>query len=1239
MNVFSTWAAVLAAAISVTFTEGLARPVADDAGHRPDHVNNALSSCFPAVFNQDRGSCGSASRIGYMFTHEINAYRGADASRPENIYPTHFTWLLTNSHSGKEGMAMANGVPNSTVYGGTTYSRFFGNQDCADADFGWMQGYDKWYGAMFNRILRNGHCPAGLDTAEGREWLKNWLWNHCGDTDFVVGGIAGIGVASACHQGDIPDDSLGVNRAAGVAGMKYVKRWGDGVDHALTIVGYDDRILFDLDGNGIAGEADKDERGAWIVVNSWGAGWANGGFIYCPYKYSYPVRQQEGGAWKPEVYYVRKDYRPLRTLKVRMAYSRRSELKLLAGIASDPAATQPERTIELEHFKFAGDGSANRKKFGVETRTPMLGRWTDGVHEEPMEFGYDLTDLSAGFDTRRPLKYFFIIETLKDAIGTGGVLSASIIDYEFDTLGVETPLGEGGRLPVANHGATTTAVAVVGGEPLYAPRNLRLTAGGSLVWDCPPPTHYPLRGYVVLRDGVPVDTLTDCICRLDSAAAAYTVRAAYGDDFRLSAATAAVHSGCRTAEPAAGALRLQHSGFIIPDVLKEHQRSATVEFWMRPRSWYSWNQSIGRGWGSFLIHASDKSMLACGWDSDARLDVPVDSAIMNRWTHFAYTIAGDTLRLYVDGEEKNRLVAPGHKGVGGFGDWQFGTSRNGAMDGEMAEVRIWKTARTSDEIRSGMHSRYSAQALPADLLSYCRTGIDAAGRTVWTDVTGRALKMHDYGSWDIVADGPALQASADSSLSFGLPAAPVCAGQPFRLIGVPGTGLVAYGWYIPATGQQLENLREPELFFDRPGTYDIHMYGVTASGDTVTAARTLEVGRRRIDAAFRLSSNHVSAGERVSFLPANAVPGVRCRWDMPGTDREQATTSQAAATYEQAGDYRVRLRLSDPVTGRKRRSTLRFTVHTTAPQPQFDLSEKVVPCGRSVTLTDGSRFAPTAWTWRLTSAADTLDAAGRRAEVRPLRPGVYDVSLTAANRAGANTLVHSAALVVCNADSRNGLIFDRNEAAAATQRAPYAAPLGAMTLEWWMNASGEGAHGGFGHSAGTWQLHGDAAGRLVLTADSVRVASEKDFVRTGRWHHYAVVLDSSEVSFFRDGVKVCHRPLKNKQRTVTALPVIPTFALGGAERPMNAAIDEVRLWGRALDADELCRLANEPVANPADAARRDALLLYYDCNQNGGDVIDRTPNGNDARRTGFGPDGDAWGLSQGVFSLSPVVSR
>ena len=44
-------------------------------------------------------------------------------------------------------------------------------------------------------------------------------------------------------------------------------------------------------------------------------------------------------------------------------------------------------------------------------------------------------------------------------------------------------------------------------------------------------------------------------------------------------------------------------------------------------------------------------------------------------------------------------------------------------------------------------------------------------------------------------------------------------------------------------------------------------------------------------------------------------------------------------------------------------------------------------------------------------------------------------------------------------------------------------------------------------------------------------------------------------------------------------------------------------------------------------------MVYYDFNQSSGNVIDRSGNGNTGIRSGFGPDGDAWGSSKGVFSL------
>ena len=88
----------------------------------PPYVYNGQDKYFPPIFNQSGGSCGSAAGVGYQFTHEINSYRDADASLPENQYPSHFTWLMAYQTSTTEGMAKAIGIPNVPTYGGRTYS-------------------------------------------------------------------------------------------------------------------------------------------------------------------------------------------------------------------------------------------------------------------------------------------------------------------------------------------------------------------------------------------------------------------------------------------------------------------------------------------------------------------------------------------------------------------------------------------------------------------------------------------------------------------------------------------------------------------------------------------------------------------------------------------------------------------------------------------------------------------------------------------------------------------------------------------------------------------------------------------------------------------------------------------------------------------------------------------------------------------------------------------------------------
>lgn len=378
----------------------------------PSRVDHSESKYMRPAFSQgSSGSCGSASRIAYMFAYELNNYRDLDGSLPENSYPSFFTWLLTGQNSGKGQMAMFNGVPNSVVYGGDQASHLFHEDhiwnlswptDAKGANYGWMQGYERWKHAATNRLEKT--VDVQLNSLEKIEYIKQWMHNHLGDNSFNEGGVLGGGVASGGWTvSTIPEGSYR-------AGEKIISAFGPQVDHGVTWAGYDDSIAFDLNRNGTI---EDEERGAIIMLNSWGANWGNSGSAYIPYKLLI-----DNNRWA-EFYYIRKEYHPSDMLRIKMNYSERCNLKLSIGIAGDAEATEPEKVVAAHHFINAGNSPI-----------PMLGTWQDGVmHSESMEFGLDLSDLTFGIDTRKPFRFFFIIETDSDAVGTGELEELQVVQY------------------------------------------------------------------------------------------------------------------------------------------------------------------------------------------------------------------------------------------------------------------------------------------------------------------------------------------------------------------------------------------------------------------------------------------------------------------------------------------------------------------------------------------------------------------------------------------------------------------------------------------------------------------------------------------------------------------------------------------------------------------------------------------------------------------------------------------
>ncbi len=1197
----------------------------------PDHWNNADTKYFPPVFNQDGGSCGSASRFGYMFTHETNSLRDVDGSLPENQYPTHFCWLFTSGNDGKEAFGRDIGMPNVTVYGGRTYSNLFGYQEDRYNDFGWMTGYDKWRNAIGNRMYDPTFVPYSLDTEEGQLAAKAWLYNHAGDLDFKAGGLIGLGVASGGVWKQIPQSAT--NDAIGVTNMYFVHRWGTSVDHAVTMVGYDDRIEFDLDGDGIVGEAG--EVGAWIIVNSWG-GWCNSGFIYCPYAYAGPVSNQEtgemtGGYWTGELYHVRKNFRPLRAIKLKMDYTHRSELLLQIGISTDLNATEPESIVDMHHFRYAGDG--NNGNTDPAPAIPMLGSWQGTLHHEPMEWMYDVTDFSANFDQNKPLKYFFIINRKKATNqGTGSVYEASIVDMTSDQEGVESNFDLGGeKFEITTEGKQLMISAIVYGNGYNSVNNLML-ADGVLSWTEPNKGSYKVASYNVYRDGTLVGNTQGLTYTVDGGQV-YAVSAVYEDGTeseKVSVVVATVQNSV--------ALSVEEAGFTIPGVFNNSYQDCTIEFFIKPTRFANWNNQAGPNWGTYLQHFNSDGTFTCGWDTSNRI-TSSSAFTLNSWQHIAIVVKGNRMTLYRNGSSVGSISSTTYSGLGGFGDYVFRYSSSQEwQNAQYDEIRIWDHARTAQQIKGTSSSfrrqEFYGDVLPQGLLAYYKgdTFMDENGNYYMREcVNGYHASIHK------VTDNPQVEntlrlvsPTLGTTVAVDVPET-VHAGQPVTLTATRGDAINDMWWDIPACGVVKKGVIAPTVIFAEEGTYQVALTGSTyagkETGDTVQVEVKAPV---ELDATFSLNSVTVPCGEHVSMHANKFTDACSYEWSLPGAVVENVFGAKAGATYEEAGEHVVTLKVTS-VDGRVAESSQTINVTHVAPKADFYIDEPVVLKGTPISLHSTSRYTPTSYEWILDGTAQkTTITEGQPVQTwTPQYPGRYDVTLSVGNFVGDDAITKSRALIVTNAESGSGLNFSQPNAQVAIPNS--VAELSAFTFDFWANPSSlSNSCWGIGKDESTLLLKVDNSGAMTVHIKGKSYTSPTGYVEAGIWNHYAIsrrVSSTAAITFMRNGEVI------STVSSVTTSKVkdedMPTITLGVEGAPISGGIDEFRFWS-SYQISKMKNLCNQPMEDPESQT---SLRVYYDFNQTGGDVIDRSGKGNDGVRTGFGPDGDAWGASKGVFSL------
>ena len=745
-----------------------------------------------------------------------------------------------------------------------------------------------------------------------------------------------------------------------------------------------------------------------------------------------------------------------------------------------------------------------------------------------------------------------------------------------------------------------------------------------------------IQSYNIYADDVLIENVGKDVqsYQIDNATAGnYSITAVYEDGTESAKATVNAPIANATTNTA---INLKQSGFTIPNIFSTKFEQATIEFYINPTTLTNWNQSGGPGWGTFMFHANADGRYTAGWDTGNRVNSSTTLST-STWKHVAMVIDRSTLTLYINGKKSGSVNSSTYSGVGGFGDLTF--SANGTQNAQNArydEIRIWNYARSATEVQKSYNVEYTGSILPQGLIAYYKgdTLHTADGTVKLRDCVGgnhATILNSSFQMLNISKSNPPRLVSPTDELAVSIdePAEPVYAGIPTTFTATHSQSTNALKW--TAAGAGVENLAvaSPTLTFSEAGQYTISVEAANAKSETVTATRDITVNEiPDIDAGFKATKTNVPAGERVTFLVNKPVLGYLYEWSMPGADVEKVTTMNAAASYQAKGDYTVTLTVTAP-DGQSKSSSVNISVVEVAPVAAFTIAPGVILKGENTFLRDQSKFAPNKWLWHICGPTGDYIINGQNSSFSPDKPGIYDVTLTASNNTGSHKATRERGLIVCNADSKNGLNFGTGGARLTATKVPFITDQNTFSIEWWMNSGRLATYcNGIGDSEASLMLKTNATGAMELHINSKSVSSGDDFIIPGEWHHYAVTFNNRSTIFYRDGIQFSKKSIMQAK-----LPAIANFSIGTATAPQTGQMDEFRVWNKALSLEQLKEVANAPITDIA-AAEANGLVVYYSFNQSGGDVQDGTTNSNHGIRSGFGPDGDAWGLSKGVFSLN-----
>jgi C1A family cysteine protease len=324
------------------------------AADLPVSVDNSTLKYFPPIRSQNPlGSCAAFSttytQLSYMtaFQRDLDIRNGSDN---------------TNKYSPKWTYNMVNGGEDAGSSFNQVYAVLEKHGAATWAEFPYDTNYRAW--CLVPSVWRNALSVRSnpvqsvwhVNMDDGLDYVKELLNNG-----YAL--VFGTYISSWQYKtiGDdpsTPDDDAQVGKRIGY--------WLNGTEgsHAMTVVGYNDAIWTDVNGNGTIEDG---EKGALRIANSWGTYWEDAGFIWLAYDALRSASAVLGGpsvarvaAFQGNRAYVltaRDNYSPLMIAEFTVNHLKRDQLRLTLGRAAT-SATSPTTSWTPAAFQNQGGAYA-----------------------------------------------------------------------------------------------------------------------------------------------------------------------------------------------------------------------------------------------------------------------------------------------------------------------------------------------------------------------------------------------------------------------------------------------------------------------------------------------------------------------------------------------------------------------------------------------------------------------------------------------------------------------------------------------------------------------------------------------------------------------------------------------------------------------------------------------------------------------------------------------------------------